>query len=115
MQVFKALRNKHIIYLSGHRCRFGIAFIRPHFPYNNDIVFINRGDKILGPAREQAAYRFKEIVILVIDCLGNYRNPPYIRIDAELLGTVVDIDEEQIVKQEVLDKIILIKALLICY
>ena len=45
----------------------------------------------------------------------NEYHSAHLGLDVQLLGTVININQQQVVKQQVLDKIIFIEPLLICY
>ena len=47
--------------------------------------------------------------------LNDKYDPLDVRLDVQLLRTVINVNQKQIVKQQVLDKIVLVKALLISY
>ena len=47
--------------------------------------------------------------------LNDKYDPLDVRLDVQLLRTVINVNQKQVVKQQVLDKIVLVKALLISY
>ena len=47
--------------------------------------------------------------------LDDKYDPLDVRLDVQLLRTVINVNQKQVVKQQVLDKIVLVKALLISY
>ena len=77
------------------------------------ILLIHCRDEILRLGREQAADGLKRIHILLMLRLDDKYNPLDVRLDVQLLRTVINVNQKQVVKQQVLDKIVLVKALLI--
>ena len=90
-----------------------IAFICLEFLNNNYILLINRRYKILRLGSKECSERFECIVVLLMLGLHNKDKPSHIRIYMELLGSVIYIDKKEVVKQEILDEIILVKSLLV--
>ena len=81
---------------------------------HNHIIFIHCRNKIPAAAAKINPHGLKHIIIPAIGSLNDHDHPLYIRLDVELLGTAVNIDQEQIIQQQILNKIIFIKPLLVC-
>ena len=113
MEVLKSLRRKQLIYLISCLCNLLVSFTLCHFTDNDDIILINRGYEIPCPARKKRTQAVKAVVFLIVYGLCYDGYPSYIGLYPELLRPVIYVDQEQIVKQQILDKIILIEALLV--
>ena len=60
-------------------------------------------------------YRQKTIVKLVIFIVhfNKQYNSSYIRINMQFLGTIININKKQIIKQQILDKVVLVETFLV--
>ena len=81
--------------------------------YNNDASLVYCCDKILCFSAEKALYCFHCIVVFFLLKLHDHNNTAHIRINVKLLGAVVDVHQQKIIKKKIFDKAVFIKPLFI--
>ena len=80
---------------------------------DDHIVLIDRGHKISAVLPEILPDLLKDIRVLSILGFHDQNGTFHISLYMKLFGTAVDIHQQQIVKQEIFDEIVLVKALLV--
>ena len=80
---------------------------------DNDAFLVNCRDEIVGAVSQKHPDIVNRTLVLLCAALQDEHHPSGIRIDMQLLGAVVDINQQKIVQQQVLDEIILVKPFFI--
>ena len=78
------------------------------FFYQNDAVFIHCSYEILCFCRENAAYDFYYVHFLIDMCFDQVNDTMYVIFDMQFFRTAVDIYQQQVIQQQVFDKVIFI-------
>ena len=84
------------------------------FLHKNDVLLINSRDEVLRLSRKETANGLKRIDILLVLGLDQEYHSLHIRLDVEFLCTVVNINEQEVIKKKVLDEVVFVEALLVC-
>ena len=97
-------------------CRFfnffaGIGLCE--FLHHDHVALVYRCDEILAVAAKMSSGQFQDIIILASRRFHDHDHSGHICLNMQLLGTAVDIHQQQIIQQQILDEIVLIKSLLI--
>ena len=92
-----------------------ICLVGLYLFYKNDVLLVNSSYEILCLCWEYITNGLKGVVILLILCLNYKNNTSYICVNMKLLCSVIYINQKQIIKKKILDKVILIKSFLVCY
>ena len=83
------------------------------FTDDDDALLVHRRNEIFVLSAEHGLEALYRIVILFLAQLQDHDDPSHVGLDVKLLRPVVDIDKEKIVKQQILDKAVLIKTLFV--
>ena len=115
MNVAVRIRTEQIDHALRDLVQLLVTFVLADFLHNDNILLVDCCDKILRLRAEDSADLLQFIAVLVAVRLHNEYHAAHLGVDVKLLGTVININQQQVVEQQVLDKIILIEPLLICY
>ncbi len=80
---------------------------------DDDGLLVHRRDEVVLRLGEQALHRFQCTVVLALLGFKNIDDPLHIRRDVKPLGTIIYINQQQVVKQQVLDEVVLVKVFLV--
>ena len=114
MHLTHCLGIKHINHNLSCLLKIILCLTRLYLADEDDILFIDSRDEIFCLCREQAPYRLKCIDILLILCLYYIDNSLRRYFNMKLLCAIIDIYQQQVIKKQVLNEVILVKTLLVC-
>ena len=114
MHLTHCLGIKHINHNLSCLLKIILCLARLYLANNDDILLINCSDEILYSSGKQAAYRLKCIDILLILCLYYIDNSLRRYFNMKLLCAIIYIYQQQVIKKQVLNEVILVKTLFVC-
>ena len=115
MNLGHSLCIEHIENHVGCFLQLAVILSGLYFFYQNNILFIYCSNKVLGLGCKQTAHRLQCIHILFMLGFNQEYHALYVGFDMKLFRTVVNVHQKQVVQQQVLDEIVLVKPLLVCY
>ena len=92
-------------------CRFfnffaGIGLCE--FLHHDHVALVYRCDEILAVAAKMSSGQFQDIIILASRRFHDHDHSGHVCLNMQLLGTAVNIHQQQIIQQQILDKVVLI-------
>ena len=78
---------------------------------HHDIALIHRCHKIRRRCADEFLHDFKNVSVALKACLYDHDDPLGVRCDVQFLGAAVNIDQQQVVKEQVLHEAVLVIAL----
>ena len=110
--LFLAERIQYHLCNAVHLC---ISVLRCQFLDHNNALLIHGSDKITGFGTKQSSYGLKGIIFLLMTDLQYKYHTTCLCVNMQLLRAIVNVNQKQVIKKKILDKVVLVEALLIGY